>query len=60
MTTTEAQKRSSARYHKTSLRTFNLRLNRNTEPDIIDHLERQPNISGYIKRLILEDMKRSE
>lgn len=24
------------------------------------HLESQPNISGYIKRLILEDMKRSE
>ena len=60
MTTTKAQKRASAKYHRESLRTINLRLNRNTEPDLIEYLERQPNISGYIKRLIKADMKRSE
>lgn len=58
--TTEAQKRASAKYHKSALRVINLRLNRHTEPDIIEHLENQSNISGYIKRLIIEDMKRSK
>ena len=39
-------------------RWFSLKLSRNTDAAIIDHLEQQENIQGYIKRLILEDMSR--
>ena len=39
-------------------RWFSLKLSRNTDAEIIKHLEQQENIQGYIKRLILEDMSR--
>ena len=41
-------------------RWFSLKLSRNTDKEIIEHLEQQENIQGYIKRLILEDMRRTE
>ena len=39
-------------------RQFCLRLNKETEDDIIAHLEAQPSMQGYLKRLIREDIKR--
>ena len=44
------------RYHKTSTINVNIRLMKNTEQDIIDHLAAQPNKAGYIKSLIRADM----
>ena len=41
-------------------RWFSLKLSRNTDKEIIEHLEQQENIQGYIKRLILEDMRQTE
>ena len=35
-------------------------LMRTTENDIISHLEKQENKSGYIKRLIREDMAKNK
>lgn len=55
---TEAQKKATARYHKKALKTVNLRLNRFTEADLIEQIEKQENANGYIKRLIREDIKR--
>lgn len=44
------------RYHKTSTINVNIRLMKNTEQDLIDHLAAQPNKAGYIKSLIRADM----
>ena len=44
-------------YEKENIRQIRLKLNRNTEPELIEWVEKQENIQGYIKRLIREDMK---
>ena len=43
---------------KTS-RFFGLKLNRNTDAELIQQLESQQNIQEYLKRLIREDMKKT-
>jgi hypothetical protein len=55
--TTEAAKAAKAKYDSKTARYFSLKLNRNTDKDLIEHLDRQENIQGYLKRLIWEDMK---
>ena len=42
---------------KTS-RFFGLKLNRNTDAELIQQLENQQNIQEYLKRLIREDMNK--
>jgi hypothetical protein len=44
-------------YDKQNTRRINLKLNNKTDAEIIRHLENHGNIQGYIKRLILQDMK---
>lgn len=44
-------------YHKRHCRQFCLRLNKGTDADIIAKLDSQDNKQGYIKRLILQDIK---
>lgn len=61
MPSTEAQKRASAKHNKTNTTTVNLRLNKKTDADILQHLENvKPSKMGYIKGLIREDMKKSK
>ena len=48
------------RYHKDKTFIFPLRLVRHTEADIIQQLESVPNKSGYIKRLIREDIAKTK
>lgn len=49
------------RYHEThGTKNYSLQMMRHTEQDLIDWLEAQPNKSGYIKRLIREDMERQK
>ena len=53
--TTEAQKRAQKRYdeaNKGKWRMIHLKLNRETDADIIEKLEASKNIQGYIKDLI--------
>jgi len=53
--TTEAQKRAQKKYDKASRdkwRMIHLKLNKETDDDIIEKLERSGNIQGYIKELI--------
>jgi len=38
---------------------FTLKLSRNTDKDIINKLEQQVNIQGYLKRLIREDIEKT-
>lgn len=47
-------------YEKENIRQIRLKLNRNTEPELIEWVEKQDNIQGYIKQLIREDMKKEE
>lgn len=46
-----------ARYDAKATRRYGLKLNLNTDADIIAHLEKQPSMQGYIKDLIRKDMK---
>lgn len=45
------------RYRKKTLVPLNIALNRNTDADIIERLEKQPSKAGYVKSLIRDDMK---
>jgi hypothetical protein len=56
--TSESQKRASAKYDASNTISMRLKLNVNTEVDIIDRLEKVGNKSGYIKQLIREDIRR--
>lgn len=56
---TEAQKRAQKKYDEANKnRRYNvyLKLNRETDADIIEKLEKCDNIQGYIKKLIREDI----
>lgn len=45
-------------YEKENLRQIRLKINRKTEPELLEWIEKKENIQGYIKRLILEDMEK--
>lgn len=45
------------RYMKKSIRRFTVDVNRNTEPALLEHLEKQTNVAKYIKQLIQADME---
>ena len=46
------------KYEKENIRQIRLKINRKTEPELIEWIEKQENIQGYIKRLIREDMEK--
>lgn len=48
------------KYEKDNLRQIRLKINRKTEPELLEWIEKQDNIQGYIKRLILEDMDKEK
>ena len=57
--TTEAQKRAQKKYDEASKdkwRMIHLKLNRESDADIIEKLEQSDNIQGYIKELIRADI----
>ena len=56
MTTSAAQKRASAKYDKANMVQKVIRFSPH-ERDLLAHLEKQPNMSGYIKSLIRADME---
>lgn len=58
MTITEAQRRAQDKYDKSNTIQVHLKLNLNTDKDILDKLNSVPNKQGYIKALIREDIKR--
>lgn len=47
------------RYNAQNTKQIPLRLNRNTDADILAKLENVGNVRGYIKRLIREDIERN-
>jgi hypothetical protein len=56
---TEAQKRAVKKYDKENVKGVFLKLNKNTDKDILEKLWSEENVQGYIKGLIREDIKKS-
>ena len=54
---TEAKRRAIQKYDAKNTRQIHLKLNVKTDADILEHLDQQENVQGYIKDLIREDMK---
>lgn len=57
--TTEAQKKASKKYSRNNTKRFAIELNLKNDYEIIKKLEEVPNKQGYIKGLILEDLKKN-
>ena len=55
----ESQLRANAKYDKNNTKGLYLKLNKNTDIDIIKHLSEQDNKQGYIKLLIRDDIKKA-
>lgn len=55
---TEAQKRAQEKYDKANTIGVYLKLNKVSDADVIEQLQKVDNRQGYIKELIREDMKR--
>ena len=53
---TESQVRASIKYNKENTVQISLKLNRSTDADLIDSLNRVANKQGYIKELIRKDI----
>lgn len=56
--TSDAQKRATEKYDAANTVQFHLKLNINTDRDIIDKLNSVESKQGYIKDLIREDLKK--
>lgn len=52
----ETKKAYDENYQKQNIRQIRLSMNRKTEPEILEWLEKKENIQGYIKKIIREDM----
>lgn len=56
--TSEAQKRAVRKYDAQNTKQIHLKLNLKTDADVLEWLEKQENVQGYIKQLIRQDMKK--
>lgn len=54
---TESQLKAQIRYDAKHTKQIKLKLNLGTDADILQKLETEPSMQGYIKRLIREDIK---
>jgi hypothetical protein len=57
--TSEAKRAATARYNAKTAKYYSLKLNQNTDRELIEYLEKQGPIQTYLKRLIREDMKKT-
>lgn len=48
------------RYDKEKTRMISFKVIKNTEADILERLEKEPNRAGYIKRLIRADIEKEK
>lgn len=56
MPITDAKRKTNMDYDRKNTKLVGMKLNRNTDADILAHLAKQPNIQGYLKQLIRSDM----
>lgn len=54
-----AQTKATTKYIKEHTRTYVMRCNIEKDADLIAHLSEQPNVAGYLKRLVREDMQKN-
>lgn len=54
---TEAQRRAIVKYDKNNIKRVVLKLNKKTDTDIIECLDHQDNVNGFLKKIIREKMK---
>lgn len=59
MAVSDAQKRANEKYRKANVKQVSVRFYP-SESELWEHLQRQGNRSGYVKRLIAEDMARGD
>lgn len=52
----DAQKAATAKYDKGNTKRLSLKLNLNTDADILEKLDSEKNVQGYIKKLIRNDI----
>lgn len=57
MAISEAQKKASAKYVKENVREIKLKVNKRTETALYEWMESIENKQGYLKELVLADMK---
>ncbi len=57
---TDAQIKAQAKYDAENTRQVHLKLNRNTDKDVLEKLDEVQSKQGYIKRLIREDLAKAE
>ena len=55
---TKAQRKAVEKYDAANTKQIHLKLNIKTDADILDYLNKQENVQGYIKKLIREDIYR--
>ena len=60
MKTPESKLRAIKKYNQVTIKSYALKLNRNTEADLISHLESKSGFSKYVKSLIRKDMEESK
>lgn len=56
--TTDAQRKAIEKYDRQNTRQYHLKLNRNTDADIMARLDEVDSIQGYIKQLIRADIEK--
>ena len=56
--TSDAQIKAVAKYDAANTKSHLLKLNKNTDADIIAFLDQQPNKLAYLKKLIRDDMQK--
>lgn len=54
----DPQFRKQARYDKKNTKSFSLKLNKNTDADILEKFEKCDNVSQYLKQLVRQDIKK--
>lgn len=55
----DTKRKTNMDYDRKNTKLIGMKLNKNTDADILAFLEKQENIQGYLKRLIREDMKKT-
>lgn len=58
MSTREARRRAEKKYQAANTKFLQIRLNFRTDQDILEKLSEEESMSGYVKRLIREDIRR--
>lgn len=53
---TDAKRKAIKKYDAANTKQYHLKLNMNTDAEIIQHLDMQQNVQGYIKALIKADI----